>query len=171
MGHAFGLSHGIANRMEGSSLLVPAWPYALGRTAGWVPSTSRISISRARRPTSTSRRAWDASVEQRCLPSSVTTPCLSALMRFHVTTSKRLDGRGSRALRPSANRTASSSSLAWRGFPPSSRHLSGSPESKFSGLHTPGPGTNSLRRIMPTFASTAPFSCPAYGEHRELSNP
>ena len=92
-------------------------------------------------------------------------------MRFHVTTSKRLDGRGSRALRSSSNSPVSSSSLAWWGFLPCSRHLSGSPELKFSRFHTLGLGTNSLRRTMPTFASTAPFSWPAYGEHRELSNP
>ena len=101
----------------------------------------------------------------------MTTPYLSVLMRFHVTTSKRFPGRGSRAPRSSANRTASSSSLAWWGFPPSSRHLSGSLEMTFSRFHTLGLGTNSLRRTMPTFASTAPFSCPAYGEHRELSTP
>ena len=80
-------------------------------------------------------------------------------------------GQGRRAPRASSNSPASSSSLAWWGFLPSSRHLPGSPELKFSRLHTLGLGTNGLRRTMPTFASTAPFSCPVYGEHRELSNP
>ena len=44
------------------------------------------------------------------------------------------------------------------GFLPSSRHLPGSRELKFPRFHTLGLGTNSLRRTMPTFASTAPFS-------------
>ena len=61
--HAFGLLQSIASCMDGSSLLVLAWPYALGCAASRVPSASRISISRARRPTSTSRRACDPSVE------------------------------------------------------------------------------------------------------------
>ena len=42
-------------------------------------------------------------------------------------------------------------------------HRSGSPALKFSGLHTLGRGTNSLRRTMPTLDSTAPFSRPEYG--------
>ena len=58
-----GLLHSSASCMDGSSLLVLAWPYARGWVARCPPDESRTSTSSARRPTITSLPAFARSAE------------------------------------------------------------------------------------------------------------
>ena len=92
-GQDAGLLHSSANCMDGSSLLVLAWPYARGWVARCLPDESRTSTSSARRPTTGSLPAFARSAEQRCRPSSVTTPYRSAFICRHAADVETLPGQ------------------------------------------------------------------------------
>ena len=76
------------------------------------PEASSSSTSNARSPTISSRPACSGPAAYRCLPSTVTIPYLSAFMRFHVTTSKRVSGSASSALRSPRGQVRLATSLA-----------------------------------------------------------
>lgn len=98
-------------------------------------------------------------------------PYLSAFILVHVTTSNGLAGRGGSAFRSSSNRPVWLSPFLWWSLSPSPRRRPGRRRLKLSRFHTPGTGTNGLRRTAPTRASTPPFSCPEYGLRNAYSNP
>lgn len=76
------------------------------------PEASSSSTSNARSPTISSRPACPGPAAYRCLPSTVTIPYLSAFMRFHAATSKRVSGSASSALRSPREQVRLATSLA-----------------------------------------------------------